>query len=39
MSESHERALEQMRALCADAEASHILPLRLFAQHLGNYAP
>ena len=38
-SASHERALEQLRALCAQAEGSSILALRNFASRLRTYAP
>jgi hypothetical protein len=38
-SASHGRALEQLRALCAEAEASRILALRRFARRLPTYAP
>jgi stearoyl-CoA desaturase (Delta-9 desaturase) len=39
MSASHGRALEQLRELCAQAEASHVLALRQFALRLRTYAP
>jgi len=38
-SASHERALEQLRELCAQAEGSSILALRRFAIRLHTYAP
>ncbi|HEY0341624.1 MAG TPA: transposase, partial [Steroidobacteraceae bacterium] len=39
MSTSHERTLEQLRALCADADASRIPALKRFTQRLRTYAP
>jgi stearoyl-CoA desaturase (Delta-9 desaturase) len=39
MSASHTRALEQLRALCAEAENSSIHALRRFAQRLPTYVP
>ena len=39
MSSSPERTLVELHALCADAEASHILALRRFARRLQTYAP
>ena len=38
-SASHGRALEQLRALCAEAEGSSVLALRNFALRLRTYAP
>lgn len=38
-SASHGRALEQLRALCTEAESSRILALRRFAQRLPTYTP
>lgn len=39
MSASHARALEQLRALCAEAENSSIHALRRFAHRLPTYVP
>jgi hypothetical protein len=39
MSASHARALEHLRALCAEAENSGIQALRRFAHRLPTYVP